>query len=190
MKSCFVKLGVARGWFLPTSSQSLGFCAVTFTFQNMKHLFTFFILAFCLNSFAFAQTSKSQLPQVVSGVAPIFPATVAAIGWSGDAVVEVEVRQDGEVSDVRFVSGHPLVRKFSEEAAKRWRFASVATKGKRLAQLTFSFRLMPLKTRPEELVSIFMPPYHIEVRREQYEPIIHSDPESYTIPKRGEKSKK
>jgi hypothetical protein len=50
---------------------------------------------------------------------------------------------------------------------------------------------MPLKTPAEELASIFMPPYHVEVRRMQPEPIVQSDPRSYTIPsKRASKEKK
>lgn len=117
-----------------------------------------------------------EQPSVLIAVTPVFPATAVATNTSGTVLIEVEMNAAGEVTSTRSVSGHPLLRKSAENAARRWRFTSTANA--RTRQLTFAFRLLPKDTPPEELTSVFTPPYQVEVRHQPYEPIIHSDPRS------------
>lgn len=117
-----------------------------------------------------------EQPSVLIAVTPVFPATAVATNTSGTVLIEVEINAAGEVTSARSVSGHPLLRKSAENAARRWRFASAANA--RTVLLTFTFRIVPNDTSPEELTSVFTPPYQVEVRHQAYKPIIHSDPRS------------
>jgi TonB family protein len=42
----------------------------------------------------------------------------------GDVALEIEINTDGSVSNVRVLSGHPLLAKDAEENIKLWRFQS------------------------------------------------------------------
>jgi hypothetical protein len=142
-------------------------------------LFIFFIAALAAGS-TFPQSSNTKAQTVVSAVAPEFPPLVAVANFSGDAIVEVEVNEEGKVLAARAINTPPFLRKASENAARRWRFAPHSEE-KRVVQLTFTYRTMPLKTAAEDLASIFTFPYRVEVRRMRPEPITQQDP-GITIP--------
>lgn len=158
----------------------------------MKRLGAVIFVAAFVSGTTLAQSTNSEAPAVESAVAPVFPPIAAAANVSGEVIVEVEVNEKGEVRAARSVNAHPLLRKASEDAAFRWRFTPDLGGGKnRAVRLTFSYRLVRLKAPAAELASIFMPPYSVEVRREKFATIIHSDPPSYTIPpKRVRKRRK
>jgi len=117
-----------------------------------------------------------EQPAVLKAVAPIFPATAIATNTSGTVLIEVEMNAAGEVTSVQSVSGHPLLRKSAENAARRWRFTSAASV--RTVRLIFAFSIMPKDTPTEALTPVFTPLYQVEVRHQPYEPIIHADPRS------------
>lgn len=157
----------------------------------MKHSVLVLLLTAYFSSSAFAQANGAQSLTVVSAVAPVFPPNAVAVGLSGDVTVEVEVDERGEVRGARHIGAHPLLRKPSESAARRWRFAPLAIgEKKRVVRLIFSFRIMPLNTPADELSSVFVLPYRIEVRREKPESIVHRDPPGYTIPPKRERKQK
>lgn len=154
----------------------------------MKRLpFIFFIVALAAGAI-FPQSENTKLPTVVSASAPTFPLLVAIANFSGDAVVEVEVGEEGKVLVAHSINTLPFLRKLSENAALRWRFAPDSEK-KRVVQLTFTYRTMPLKTPAEDLASIFTPPYHVEVRRMRPEPILQQDP-GVTVPRQPKRRRK
>jgi TonB family protein len=139
----------------------------------IKRLLFIFVVAAYAASSVYAQSSNPKNPTVVSAVAPAFPAIAATANMNGDVVVEVEVSAEGKVRTAHAVNAHPLLSKTSENAARRWRFAPASDgEKKRFVQLIFTYRTMPPKIDAEELASIFMPPYHIEVRRMRPEPTI------------------
>jgi hypothetical protein len=157
----------------------------------MKRLLLILLIAALCVSSSFAQTDGSKAPIVIFAVAPAFPALVAVANFNGDAIVEVEVNAEGKVLTARAINTYPFLRKSSEDAARRWRFTPDNAGGmKRVVRLTFSYRTMPLKTPAEELASIFMPPYQVEVRRMRPEPIIQRDPGIRIPPQRQRKRKK
>ena len=108
-------------------------------------------------------------PAVVSAVAPFFPPVAFAARAMGTVVVEVKVDDAGAVTAAEVVSGHPLLRKASLDAARRWRFAAApGAGGARVARLTFLFD--ERKDKPEPLSAYndlvtFVPPYAVEVRK-------------------------
>jgi TonB family protein len=103
----------------------------------------------------------AEQPSVVSAAAPWFPAVAKAAKAFGDVVVEVEIDTSGAVSSARAVEGHSLLRKVSEDAAGRWKFAAAEKAGARKARLTFSFR--HAETSEDEGPPQFEPPYKVVV---------------------------
>lgn len=129
-------------------------------------------------------------PAVVSAVAPAYPVLAVASNTSGKVEIEVEVNAAGEVASVRTVDGHLLLRQAAENTARRWRFAPDASALKaRTVVLIFVFRIMQKDTGPDELTTVFMPPYQVEVRHRPFEPVVDSDPPTYTRPSRRKKTK-
>lgn len=108
-----------------------------------------------------AGASAAAPPAVTSAASPWYPPVAKAARASGDVVVDVEIDASGNVSSAQAATGHPLLRKPSEEAASRWRFAADSKAGGRKAQLTFSYRQAG---RPEdEVPPVFEPPYKVVV---------------------------
>jgi TonB family protein len=111
-----------------------------------------------------AQTTAPEEPAVVSAVMPLYPPIARSANAGGNVFVDVQIDRDGNVSSVDG-KGHPLLRKVSEEAARRWAFRPAANgEKKRKVRLTFSFRIMPEKTPYYDGTPIFYAPYKVEVR--------------------------
>lgn len=110
--------------------------------------------------------SGAEQPSVVQAVAPVYPHIAAVAGASGTVIIEAQVDARGVVTSVRTVEGLKLLGKAAENSARRWVFAPTDEQTSvRVVRLTFTFKLMPDDAAPEELLPIFMPPYHVEVRR-------------------------
>jgi TonB family protein len=62
--------------------------------------------------------------------APVYPSAAKAVGASGTVKVKVSVDENGSVFSATALSGHPLLRKAAENAAREARFASAFTEGK------------------------------------------------------------
>ncbi len=115
-----------------------------------------------------AQEAPKSLPElvVIRAVAPSFPLPKGSTYAFGSVVVEIQVDAHGSVQKAKAVQGHPSLYETSEKAAQRWRFAASALASEaRTARLTFVFKVMEADTLEEDLSSIFMPPFQIEVRR-------------------------
>lgn len=113
-------------------------------------------------TFAQSQSeSTREGPTVIAAVAPVFPPIARAARAKGEVVVEVKVNSQGEVEESKALSGHALLRKVFEAAAKKWKFADVKAPSK-MALLTFSFGYVDSKSDPEYMI-VFLPPYKIEM---------------------------
>jgi TonB family protein len=139
----------------------------------MRHLkLVIPVLAIAVSAFVvIAQSNSSDLPTVISAVAPVYPPIARQARAASDTIVEVEIDREGKVMSAESRGGHPLFRKVAEEAARRWVFSAASTDAKRKATLTLSFQILPPKTPVYEATSIFYPPYKIEVR--VLEPIVN-----------------
>jgi TonB family protein len=113
-----------------------------------------FACAFGRDSSARVFPAGPQQPKVLKPSTPDYPPIAKAARAEGMVVVEAQVMADGSVASAEAVSGHPLLRKASETAAARWRFApgGVGT----TVRLTFEFRREVGK--PES-------PYHLIIGR-------------------------
>ena len=124
--------------------------------------------------------------RVLEAAAPSYPALAAAANVSGKVTVEVHVTEGGTVDRVGALDGHVLLRAEAEAAARRWRFQSV---GDATLRLQFVFTLLPSKTQRQELLTIFRPPYEVEIRQSMPESIVTSDPKGYVRQRPGKTKK-
>lgn len=102
-------------------------------------------------------------PAVVAAVAPDFPPIARSAHAQGDVVVEVTLASDGTVENSKSLSGHPLLQKAAENAAMKWKFASVDERPSKV-RLVFSFGDADGKKSDPELMITFMPPHKVAVR--------------------------
>ncbi len=73
---------------------------------------------------------------------PVYPAIAKEIGASGDVQVQILISETGAVIEASAISGHPVLRKAAEDAARRWVFKPTELEGKPVKQpgiLMFKF---------------------------------------------------
>lgn len=105
----------------------------------------------------FAQTEN---PKVIKYVAPKYPPAAQAVRASGTIDVPVKIDKAGKVISASAVSGHPLLRKVCEKAAKEWLFSNDSTVEEREVKITFILRLGD-RNKKDKLK--FKKPYTLEV---------------------------
>ena len=136
----------------------------------MKRLLTFGILTVVLVGGAVVATtgqSTNEAPHVIAAVAPAtYPAIARAANARGEVIIEVQVNAAGDVLSTKLISGHPLLQKVSEEAAKQWKFSpSLENTKERTVRLTFGFSTVDSGPNPKvEFTIVFLPPYKVEVQ--------------------------
>ena len=117
---------------------------------------------------AYGQSQQRETPTVVSAVAPYYPPLAYTANVEGDVIVEVRIKSEGSVIYAQVISGHPLMKNVSEEAARGWRFVGATNEDVRIARLMFSFRLTDRDGPRTVFTPIFLPPYKIEIRHERF----------------------
>ena len=83
--------------------------------------------------------AQSRFPVVTKFVEPPFPPAARAVRAEGDVIVLLEINSEGKALNGLAVSGHPLLRKTAEAAAKNWEFSSVP--GIHYLNIVFRFRI-------------------------------------------------
>lgn len=115
-----------------------------------------------------ASSQSSVPPQVVSAVAPIYSPVAVAARAQGEVIVEVKVNQAGEVSAATAMTGHPILRRATEAAARLWKFEPAEEKsGTRAARLSFVFQFSDGGTFDADATPVFMPPYKVVVTHKE-----------------------
>lgn len=108
-------------------------------------------------------TPNQKLPKVVKYFAPQIPPAANAVMASGYVVITVKIDKVGKVTSTKVESGHPLLRKASEEAAKKWLFSKDKTATEREVKLTFLFDSDSARNKKDEVR--FKKPYLIIIKR-------------------------
>jgi periplasmic protein TonB len=83
-------------------------------------------------------------PRKLRGAAPVYPALAISVRAEGRVVVECVIGEDGRVSDVRVVRGHPLLADAAAAAVRQWHYAPTLLNGEPVAVImtvTVDFRL-------------------------------------------------
>jgi TonB family protein len=139
--------------------------------MRLKHCLLTFVVIAVLGSGSVAGTtyaqSATESPSVIAAVAPAtYPAIARQANARGEVVIEVQVDAEGNVLSAKLISGHPLLQKVSEEAAKQWKFSSLQGSTKEQAvRLTFAYQTVEKGPNPKnEFTTIFRPPYKVEVQ--------------------------
>jgi TonB family protein len=101
-------------------------------------------------------------PAVVAAVAPEFPPIARSAHAQGEVIVEVTLASDGTVETSKSLSGHPLLQRAAELAAKKWKFA-LADQRSGKVHLAFSFGYADGKKSEPQFLITFVPPYKVEV---------------------------
>ena len=140
----------------------------------MRFWLFFTLPAFWIGCVGAQQPTAEPTATVLTAVAPIYTPIAVLAKVSGDVSVEVTIGSDGKVNATNVLNGNKLLIHTSLEAAKRWRFQTGGAGRK--AVLKFSFRILPKGTPEEELSTVFMPPFSIEIRRTIPEQTVNYDP--------------
>jgi TonB family protein len=106
-------------------------------FRMKKVLFLSLILAYGISIYAQNEPAKIVGPvsggvlngKAISLVKPVYPAAAKAVRASGTVSVQVLIDEEGTVVTANAVSGHPLLRAASEQAARSSKFSPTTLSG-------------------------------------------------------------
>jgi TonB family protein len=87
---------------------------------------------------------QAMEPKLIRKVEPVYPDLARKARVQGIVTLQVTVDEEGFVTDVRVISGHPLLSKAEVEAVKQWRYSPTLLNGKAvpvMATVTVSFAL-------------------------------------------------
>jgi protein TonB len=91
-----------------------------------------------------AQLSKGDAqPLLIKNVKPDYPPLALRAGIQGDVVMKALVDKDGNVEDVIFVSGHPMLAPAAVRAVKQWKYKPYVADAKSQpfeTQITLNFK--------------------------------------------------
>jgi len=89
-------------------------------------------------------TSTLTQGRVLRRVQPPYPVIARQAGIQGPVQVQIDISEDGAVTNVTLLSGHPLLRDAALRAAKQWQFIPTELNGLRvraIGMITFNFTL-------------------------------------------------
>jgi protein TonB len=68
-------------------------------------------------------------------VAPVYPNIASTAGFGGMVVLECTIDPTGHVTDVRVITGHPLLNEAATNAVRQWRYTPTRLNGVPVAVL-------------------------------------------------------
>jgi len=80
---------------------------------------------------------------LIKSIKPDYPPLAARAGIQGDVVMKARVDKDGNVEDVIYVSGHPMLAPSAVRAVKQWKYKPYVADGKPQpfeTQITMNFK--------------------------------------------------
>ena len=86
-----------------------------------------------------ANSRDAFCPEIIKYAKPVYPAAARAVRATGFVEVELKINSEGSVVSAKAVSGHPLLRAASEQAALKSTFAPSPNEAERAAKLTYAF---------------------------------------------------
>jgi len=82
--------------------------------------------------------------KLIVKVSPVYPELAIKARVSGDVILEAFINEEGAVSSVKILSGHPLLVNAAVEAVKQWRYSPTVLSGEPvpiIAVVTVVFKL-------------------------------------------------
>jgi len=83
---------------------------------------------------------------LISQVAPIYPPLAKQARIQGEVVLETLISREGDVTNLKVVSGHPLLVDAALTAARQWKYRPTLLNGQAVevvSQVTVPFKLEP-----------------------------------------------
>jgi TonB family protein len=114
--------------------------------------------------------AEEVTPGTVVAVAPEYPDVALQAQVEGSVAVRVEIDRKGLVRSATVVSGHPLLTKSAEAAARLWEFDQAKNSATADRQLTFVYNLLPSNACWQKTLARFLPPDRINVSRRRVVP--------------------
>lgn len=111
------------------------------------------------NAVCCGDSSEKPYPKPTNLVKPPYPAAARAVRAIGEVVVEVKIDKEGKVIEAKAVSGHPLLRNVSADAAKKSLFEASESDEIRDVKLTYVF----FAPDTEKKVKRYSNPYRVEI---------------------------
>ncbi len=75
-------------------------------------------------------------------VAPVYPNIASTAGFGGMVVLECTIDPTGHVTDVRVITGHPLLNEAATNAVRQWRYTPTRLNGVPVAVMTVTVRFI------------------------------------------------
>jgi TonB family protein len=104
----------------------------------------------------------ASCPKLVTFTKPPYPPAARAVRATGEVVVEVKIDKQGKVTSAKGISGHPLLRGASENAARQSTFEPSENVDERQAKLAFVF-LLDWDNRVKKNIKRYSAPYRMEI---------------------------
>ena len=79
---------------------------------------------------------------LVHKVQPVYPAEARRMRVEGNVVIDATVTAQGQVDDLKLVSGHPMLAPAAMDAIRRWRYTPYTLNGNPIpkeTRITISF---------------------------------------------------
>lgn len=104
-------------------------------------------------------SGEKPYPKIIKSIEPKYPAAARAVRAFGEVVVSVKIDKEGKVVSADIISGHPLLKAVSVQAAKQSLFEA-SENDEREAKLTFVFLL---SQKEKENLKRYSNSYRIEI---------------------------
>jgi TonB family protein len=115
--------------------------------------FVLLLLGCCFAQSAPELSQEEAVALLTTRVAPVYPALARQARIQGDVVIRLTIDEGGGPTDVRLVSGHPMLSPAALDAVKQWRFRPYEVDEKAVeadTQITVRFRLGPTDEQRSE----------------------------------------
>jgi TonB family protein len=85
-----------------------------------------------------SSTNPPDSRRLKAGAPPEYPEIARKMNLTGVVQVEVSVRRDGTVEDVKVIGGHPVLADALVKAVERWRYEPAAQNSRLVVKFTFA----------------------------------------------------
>ncbi len=88
--------------------------------------------------------SEVQQANLIHQVAPVYPPIARTVHVQGVVILEATISKDGDVRDIRIITGHPLLNQAAIDAVQQWKYKPTLLNGEPvevITTVTINFRL-------------------------------------------------
>ncbi len=92
-----------------------------------------------------------QPPKLISAPPPVYPMLARQSRIQGDVVLNAVITEDGNVTDLSVISGHPLLVQAAEDAVRQWKYQTTLLNGEPVeVEITITVHFVLGENPPEQ----------------------------------------